>query len=100
MLPPGRATLVSCRLVEDTKARAELAAYVRNALLPDHPSPILDGTPLISSGLLDSYSVVELIAEVERRFDVTVAPCWHRIEHLDTLERIAATVTTIRQQGR
>jgi len=77
----------------------ELAAYVQDALLPDC-TPILETTPLISSGLLDSYSVVELIAQVEARFDIKVAPRWHRLEHFDTLERIVQTVETIRRQRR
>ena len=85
---------------EDTRPWAELAAYVQNELVPDRTPPIRETTPLISSGLLDSYSVVELIAQVEARFDIEVAPCWHRLEHLDTLERIAHTVETIQRQHR
>jgi acyl carrier protein len=78
----------------------DVAAWVRAELVPDCSEPVVETTPLISSGLLDSYSVVELIAHVEARFDVEVAPCWHRVEHLDTLERIAGTVERIRQQRR
>ena len=73
----------------------DLADHVRNELLPGSPS-VLKTTPLISSGLLDSYSVVELIAHVERRFDIKVAPCWYRLEHLDSLERIVETIEKIR----
>ena len=76
----------------------DVATWVRAELVPDCDEPVVETTPLISSGLLDSYSVVELIAHVEARFGVEVAPCWHRVEHLDTLERIARTVERIRQQ--
>ena len=84
------------RVQVDTAALRELAAWVRDHLLPEHPAPILETTPLISSGLLDSYAVVELIEQVEARFDVEVAPRWHRVEHLDTVECIAKTVEGIR----
>lgn len=85
---------------EDTKPPAhswkDLAAHIRSELVPDSTSPILETTPLISSGLLDSYSVVELIAHVEELFKIEVAPCWYRLEHLDSLERILQTVERIK----
>lgn len=97
--------MVSCGQVtseEDTNPPAvsweELAVHVQDELLPDGAPPIRETTPLISSGLLDSYSVVELIAYVEERFNVKVAPRWHRLEHFDTLERIVETVERIQGQ--
>jgi acyl carrier protein len=86
---------------EDTKISAEawkdLAAYVRSTLPPDSAVPIGETTALISSGLLDSYSVVELIAHVEERFGIEVSPRWYRLEHLDSLERILQTVERIQR---
>lgn len=87
---------------EDTRSPTvsweDLSAYVQNELLLDSTLPILKTTPLISSGLLDSYSVVELIAYVEERFKIDVAPRWHRLEHFDTLERIVQTVERIQRE--
>jgi len=77
----------------------DVALYLHNELLPDSTPPILETTPLISSGLLDSYSVVELIAHIEERFNIKVAPCWYRLEHFDTLERIVQTVERIQREG-
>ena len=81
----------------DAAGWADVAAWIQREFLPDGMPPIAATTPLISSGLLDSYSVVELVACIEERFDVEVAARWHRLEHLDTLERIARTVERIRQ---
>jgi acyl carrier protein len=78
----------------------DLAAHIRNEILLDTTLSIVETTPLISSGLLDSYSVAELITHMEDRFDVKVAPRWHRLEHLDSLERIVRTIETIRREQR
>jgi acyl carrier protein len=87
---------------EDTRTPAvrweDVAAYVHEELLPHCTPPILETTPLISSGLLDSYSVVELIAHVETRFHIEVAPAWYRLEHLDTLENIVQTIQRIQRE--
>ena len=85
---------------EATKSPAlrweDLAAHIRSKLLLDSAPPILETTPLISSGLLDSYSVVELVAHVEERCKIKVPPCWYRLEHLDSLQQIVRTVERIR----
>ena len=78
----------------------DLAAHIRDEILLDSTLSIVETTPLISSGLLDSYSVVELITHMEERFDIKVAPRWHRLEHLDSLERIVRTIETIRREHR
>ncbi len=82
---------------EETQSLAE---YIRNELVADSTLPIVESTPLISSGLLDSYSVVELITHVEERFAIVVAPRWHRLEHFDSLERIIRTVERIQREQR
>lgn len=76
----------------------EVAAYIRNEILHDPGEPILEDTPLLSSGLLDSYSMVELVHYVESRCAIEVPPRWHRLEHWDSLALIARTVRAIQRE--
>lgn len=74
------------RLVELIARRAHLA-----------PAEVQDDTPLISSGLLDSLVVVDLVRELERSAGVAVPPADVSAEHLDTLARILAYVERARR---
>jgi acyl carrier protein len=54
-------------------------------------------TPLFSSGLVDSFGVLEVIAFVEDTFAVTIDPARHELADLDTVGKIATLVTRLRQ---
>ena len=53
-------------------------------------------TPLFSSGLIDSFGVLELIAFLEESFKVTINPARHDIVEFDTVERIETIVLASR----
>ena len=72
-------------------AADELAAFIRT-LLVDPELALSPTTPLISSGLLDSYSLVEVIVHVESRHGVKLPPSMRTKERLDTIERILAAI--------
>lgn len=62
-------------------------------------APFDDGTPLFSTGIVDSFGVLELIAFLEDAFGITIDPADHELEEFDTVNKIAALVATLRPGG-
>ena len=54
-------------------------------------------SPLFSSGIVDSFGLLELIAFLEDSFGVSIDPARHDLIALDTPRRIGALVTTLIQ---
>jgi acyl carrier protein len=54
-------------------------------------------SPLFSSGVIDSFGLLELIAFLEDAYGVTIDPVRHDLMTLDTPRRIAALVTALHQ---
>lgn len=52
--------------------------------------------PLFSSGLIDSFGVLELIAFLEDTFLITIDPAVHDLAEFDSIGRIAALVARAR----
>jgi acyl carrier protein len=69
----------------------DIAAIVREFLL-DHfriePGELSDSTPLFSTGLLDSFAMVELVAFAESSFKKKVRARDLTLENFDSIERI------------
>lgn len=78
----------------------DLAQYIQRQLLAESSVSIDATTPLITSGLLDSFSIVELIAHIEERYKIRIDPRWHRIEHFDSLASAMETIERIRREER
>jgi acyl carrier protein len=56
-------------------------------------------SPLFSSGVIDSFGLLELIAFLEDTFGVTIDPVRHDLVALDTPRRIAALVSALNQSS-
>lgn len=54
------------------------------------PAQISDDTPLFSSGLLDSFHLLELLGRLEKTAGVRIAPGEVSLANLDTPARVAA----------
>ncbi len=54
-------------------------------------------TDLIESGLLDSLALVELLFEIERRFEVDLSLDELEIENFRTVDRISQFITSQRK---
>jgi D-alanine--poly(phosphoribitol) ligase subunit 2 len=80
--------------VTASQASAEqIGELVRNTLGVHPPAPDVD---LIESGLIDSLSLVTLIAELETAFDVRFPLESFDVEDFRTLDRMAAVVKRTR----
>jgi acyl carrier protein len=53
--------------------------------------------PLLSSGIIDSFGVLEVMAFLEDTFGITIDPNRHELTEFETVDSIAALVETERQ---
>ena len=74
----------------------ELRQYVAGEILKDPDLDIADDEPLISSGLVDSFSLVDLGLFVENTFGVRLHDSELNADTFDTLTALAALVATRR----
>jgi acyl carrier protein len=54
-------------------------------------------TPLFSSGIVDSFGVLELIAFLEGTFGVNIDPARHDLSEFDTIAKIEALVERLQR---
>jgi acyl carrier protein len=67
--------------------------YILREFLPgEDPSELTDQTPLITGGILDSIRTLKLVTFLEDQFGITVEAYEAGVEHLDTIDQIAALV--------
>jgi acyl carrier protein len=60
---------------------------------------IAPDTPLFSSGLIDSFSLVSLMSFIEAEGGVSIAPTDVTIENFDSVERILAFLARSRAEA-
>jgi D-alanine--poly(phosphoribitol) ligase subunit 2 len=52
-------------------------------------------TPLISSGMIDSFDIVALLTTFENRYGIAISPEEVNVERFDTPEQMLAVITTL-----
>ncbi len=73
--------------------KASVKDYILTKFLPgEDPNLLEDSTPLITGGVLDSISTVELVSFLEEQFGVEFEAHEMSADYLDTLDTIASTV--------
>jgi acyl carrier protein len=71
--------------------------FILQEFLPgEDPAALTDSTPLIAGGILDSLATLKLVAFLEERFKVTLAPYETDEEHLGTIADIVRLVQSKR----
>ena len=66
--------------------------YVRTQYIEDRPEQVNADTPLISSGLVDSFSMVTLLRFIETHYQISIPDREATVEAFDTVTRIATLV--------
>ncbi len=67
--------------------------FILNEFLPgEDPNELTPRTPLITGGILDSISTLKLVVFLEERFGIIVEAHEAGVEHLDSVQQIAALV--------
>jgi acyl carrier protein len=67
--------------------------YVINEYLEDEDETITYDTPLISSGYVDSFSMVSLLVFLENKFKIKIPPSKATPEAFDSVNNIVALVS-------
>jgi acyl carrier protein len=76
-----------------------LRAFIVDSLLKDPGRALGADEALVSSGLIDSFSLVDLALFVETSFGVRLHDSELRAEVFDTLDQLVALITTRRGQA-
>ena len=66
--------------------------YVIKEFLEDEDEEITYDTPLISSGYVDSFSMVSLLVFIENKFKIKIPPSKATTEAFDSVNKIVALV--------
>lgn len=67
-----------------------LAEYIQENLSTNPAQPIEEDTPLLSSGLIESFSLVQLVVHVEVAYGIKIAAAFRTEEHFDSVGQIVA----------
>lgn len=62
-------------------------------------APLDDDAPLFSSGIVDSFGVLELIAFLEDAFGVEIDTSQHELAEFDTVRRMTSLVEHLQGSG-
>jgi acyl carrier protein len=71
--------------------RAEIEQFIRENFIFGEVA-LAPETSFVEGGILDSTSVLELVAFLEERFGIEVAPEEINLENMDSLSRVEAYV--------
>ncbi len=75
-----------------TEIRTALAQYIAKEILQQPKRVIAPDAPLISSGLIDSFHLVDLGLFVEDKFGVRIDDAELNKETFDTIEQLTAII--------
>ena len=71
--------------------------YVKKNLLPDPSEEITENTPLVSSGLVDSFALIEVLLELEKVTKRRISPGKVGAKDMDTVELMLRTAERVGQ---
>jgi acyl carrier protein len=67
--------------------------FIAREFLPgEDPAELLEDTPLISGGILDSITTLKMVTFLEDRFGITIEAHEAGVANLDSIAQIAALV--------
>ena len=75
-----------------TQVKHELRAFVQSELLGRPDYPLADDEPLITGGLIDSFSLALVGVFIETKFGVYVPDTDLTVAKMDTLDQMAARI--------
>ena len=71
---------------------SQLSSYIAREILKDPSRSIAANEPLLSSGLVDSFRLVDLALFVEDTFGVRIEDTELNVSTFDSLEQLAAII--------
>ena len=78
--------------MEEAEVRTAIRTYITREFIRDESYDLGDDEPIISGGLMDSFSLAELGVFVEDEFDVYIPDPDLTVAKMDTLNQMVARV--------
>ncbi len=72
--------------------REQLRDFIVTSMIKDPTYPLKDDEPLITGGLVDSFSLVELALFIEEMFGVRFADSELTAENMNTVDQIVGNI--------
>ena len=79
-------------MISADEVRERLRTFILNEILWNPDYRMKSDEPLISGGLIDSFSVVQIAVFVEDEFDIVIPDADLTVENMDTLDQMAALI--------
>ena len=76
--------------------KEELIEYIKKEFVEDPDEEIDENTPLMSSGLIDSLSIVSLVAFVDKKFGVNIPDEKGTVENFETVNQIIEIISQLK----
>ena len=80
-------------------AARRLAQFVQSEVSKDPRQAVLPGTALVSSGLVDSFSLIKVLAFIEDEFGIVIPDEAATAKAMDTIELIQKLMDTYANDG-
>ncbi|NIM99834.1 MAG: hypothetical protein GTO24_17695 [candidate division Zixibacteria bacterium] len=77
--------------------KEELIDYIMKEFVEDPDEEIDESTPLISSGLIDSLSIVSLVAFIDKKFGVKIPDEKGTVENFETVTKIIDIISEFKK---
>jgi acyl carrier protein len=74
--------------------KEKLRAYICRQFLNNSAYPLDDYEPLITGGLMDSFSLAQIGVFIEKEFDIYIPDTDLTVEKMDTLTQISESVVS------
>lgn len=85
-------------MISATAVRKKLKKFILNEILRNPDYRIKSDEPLISGGLIDSFSVVQIAVFVEETFGVVIPDADLTVENMDTLNQMTGLILNAEQR--
>ncbi len=79
--------------MDPAQVKEEMRTFIRNELLGRPDYPLADDEPLITGGLIDSFSLALVGVFIETAFGVYIPDTDLTVANLDTLNQMTACIT-------
>jgi 2-hydroxymuconate-semialdehyde hydrolase len=77
--------------------KEELIEYIMKEFVEDPDEELDENTPLISSGLIDSLSVVSLVAFIDKKYGVKIPDEKGTVDNFETVSKIIETINEFKK---
>lgn len=79
-------------MLDAEAVKDQLRPFLCRELIRNPSYPLRDDEPLVTGGLIDSFSIAQVGVFVEKSLGVFVPDTDLTVENMDSLDRIAATI--------